>query len=68
MNFKIQENESETKGSFYIAQEDKVLAQMTYSKAGTERIIIDHTEVGDSLRGQGAGLQLVEYAVNFVRD
>ncbi|HEY9116743.1 MAG TPA: GNAT family N-acetyltransferase [Roseivirga sp.] len=68
MKFKIQEKESETKGSFYIENNGKIVAEMTYSKAGSERIIIDHTEVDDSLRGQGAGLQLVEYAVDFVRN
>ena len=68
MKFKIQEKESETKGSFYIENDGKIVAEMTYSKAGPERIIIDHTEVDDSLRGQGAGLQLVEYAVDFVRN
>lgn len=40
---------------------------MTYSKAGADRIIIDHTEVEDDLRGQGAGQQLVEAAVDFAR-
>jgi len=40
---------------------------MTYSKAGQERIIVDHTEVNEVLRGKGAGVQLVAYAVGFVR-
>jgi predicted GNAT family acetyltransferase len=39
---------------------------MTYSRAGDSLIIIDHTEVSDKLRGQGAGKKLVlargEYA------
>ena len=67
MDYNILEKESETKGSFYIEEDGRVLAEMTYSKAGTERIIIDHTEVGDALRGKGAGVQLVAYAVQFVR-
>jgi uncharacterized protein len=41
---------------------------MTYSKAGADRIIIDHTEVGDELRGQGAGKQMVEKAVAYARE
>lgn len=67
MKFKIQEKSNGSKGSFYIEIEGKKVAEMTYSVAGEERIIVDHTEVDDSLRGQGAGLQLVEYAVNYVR-
>jgi hypothetical protein len=36
---------------------------MTYSKAGDNLIIIDHTEVSDALRGTGAGKKLVTAAV-----
>lgn len=68
MNFNIQVQETETKGSFYIESENKRLAEMTFSKAGKEKIIIDHTEVDDSLRGEGVGESLVEYAVEYVRD
>jgi predicted GNAT family acetyltransferase len=38
-------------------------AEMTFSKAGTRQIIIDHTEVPEAFRGQGVGLRLVERAV-----
>ena len=68
MDWKIQVKELESKGSFFVEIEGKILAEMTFSKAGPERIIIDHTEVGDELRGQGVGLKLVEFAVNFVRE
>lgn len=67
MDYNILEKESETKGSFYIEEKGKVMAEMTYSKAGQERIIIDHTEVSDDLRGKGVGVQLVSYAVDYVR-
>ena len=40
---------------------------MTYSVAGERRIIIDHTDVSDELRGTGAGGQLVEAAVLWAR-
>lgn len=55
----VKQQETESKGSFFMEVDRKVLAEMAYSKAGTERIIIDHTEVSDELRGQGAGAQLV---------
>ncbi len=42
-------------------------AEMTYSKAGTSRIIIDHTSVPDALRGKGAGQALVKQAVEDAR-
>ena len=40
---------------------------MTYSVAGEKRIIIDHTDVSDELRGTGAGGRLVEAAVQWAR-
>ena len=51
----ISQEDFDTKGSFYVEREGNRLAEMTYSKAGTDRIIIDHTEVADKLRGEGVG-------------
>lgn len=56
------------KGSFYIENDGERQAEMTYTMAGHETLIIDHTEVGDALRGKGAGLQLVKAAVEFARE
>jgi len=39
-------------------------AELTYSQVGTFRIIVDHTGVPDSLRGQGIGLALAEKVVS----
>ncbi|MFZ5972891.1 MAG: GNAT family N-acetyltransferase [Bacteroidota bacterium] len=63
----IQHSESGNKGKFFVEENGEVLAEMTYSKAGDMRIIIDHTEVSDKLRGTGAGKQLVAAAVNHAR-
>ena len=41
---------------------------MTYSWAGTDKFIIDHTDVSDTLRGQGVGRYLLDAAVQFARD
>lgn len=40
---------------------------MTYVWAGDSRIIIDHTEVDDSLRGKNVGKQMVSAAVDYAR-
>jgi uncharacterized protein len=55
------------KGAFFIEENGKRVAEMTFSKAGDTRIIIDHTEVSDVLRGKGAGKQLVSAAVDYAR-
>lgn len=56
------------KGVFYYDVEGQRKAEMTYSNAGPDKIIIDHTEVDESLRGEGVGYKLVEAAVNYARE
>jgi predicted GNAT family acetyltransferase len=63
----IQQEQIGTKGSFYYEEEGKHLAEMTFTMAGETRMIIDHTDVSDVLRGKGAGKQLVEAAVQHAR-
>ena len=41
---------------------------MTYTFAGDEKIIIDHTEVDESLKGKGVGYKLVDSSVVFARE
>ena len=53
---------------FYIEQEGKTVAEMTYSWAGANKIIIDHTQVNESLKGQGAGKELLGKAIEFARE
>lgn len=63
----IQHSETGNKGAFFIEADGKRIAEMTYSRAGTGRIIIDHTEVSEVLKGKGAGKQLVTAAVDYAR-
>lgn len=64
----IERIEHGSKGAFIIKENNKRVAEMTYSVAGANLIIIDHTEVSDSLRGTGAGKQLVTAAVKYARE
>ena len=64
----IQQEDDTKKGAFYIEQDAKRIAEMTYVYAGDQKIIIDHTEVDASLKGQGVGYKLVEEAVAFARE
>ncbi len=63
----IQQKKEGAKGSFYVAENEKVLAEMTYTMANTDLMIIDHTEVSDELRGKNVGYQLVHTAVEYAR-
>lgn len=63
----IKQKQEGSKGSFYIEENERMLAEMTYSMAGTNLMIIDHTEISDELKGKNVGYQLVQAAVEFAR-
>jgi uncharacterized protein len=54
-------------GAFYIQQDEDILAEMTYKLNGEKTMVIDHTEVDESLRGKNVGYELVRHAVEFAR-
>lgn len=54
-------------GGRYVSVVNGHEAEMTYSKAGTSRIIIDHTGVPKELGGLGVGTALVRRAVEDAR-
>jgi len=57
------------RGAFLIRDEDgSRLAEMTYTTAGEQAIIIDHTEVNENLRGQKIGDKLLAEAVKYARE
>jgi len=56
-----------TKGTFYIEQNGERVAEMDYTQSGEKRMIINHPEVSEILRGKGAGMQLVKAAVDHAR-
>ena len=64
---KIQHEEHGKKGAFYIERDDEWVAEMAYTREGTRKIVIEHTEVDESLRGEGIGEQLVKEAVKYAR-
>ena len=64
----VQQTDNQKKGAFFVEQDGERLAEMTYSWAGEDKFIIDHTDVSDTLRGQGIGRHLLDAAVNFARE
>lgn len=63
----IQQKDNGHKGIFYAGDENEPLAEMTYTMAAPDKMIIDHTEVSDELRGKNVGYQLVHTAVEYAR-
>lgn len=63
----IEHEQSGHRGTFFIEEEGKRVAELTYTVAGS-KVILDHTEVDDSLRGTGSGRKLVAAAVDWARE
>ena len=63
----VKQRDNESKGAFYIEEDNKEVATMSYVWAGKDKIIIDETLVNDVLKGQGAGKLMLTKAVDFAR-
>ena len=62
----IEHEQKGHKGAFFVEEEGKRVAELSYTMAGT-KAIIDHTDVDERLRGAGAGARLVGAAVEWAR-
>lgn len=65
---KIKHEVTPLKGRFVIYENDVFAGEMTYSWAGEDFFIIDHTLVEEQFGGKGYGKQLVMSAVDFARE
>ena len=64
----IEQVNRESKGFFKAKIEGETAGRMTYSWAGTDKFIIDHTEVNEGFNGKGVGKALVMAAVEYARE
>ena len=60
--------EHEAKGAAMAVENEKKAGAMTYSIAGKELIIIDHTEVDPEFNGKGIGKQMLYKIVEMARE
>ncbi|MEZ7515272.1 GNAT family N-acetyltransferase [Flavobacterium frigidarium] len=67
MSKKVQLENNEKEGVFYIEENDDVLGKMIFRHTAANQITIDHTEVTDDETGKGLGEEMVTEAVNFAR-
>jgi predicted GNAT family acetyltransferase len=63
----IKQIDNGKKGAFEIYFDGKKAGEMTYTWAGTDKFIIDHTEVDEAYGGKGLAKQLVLAGVDFAR-
>lgn len=66
MEGEINRIERENGGAF-VYEKQGIKGEMTFSKAGSTMLIIDHTEVDEALRGMGIGESLLDELVSYAR-
>lgn len=61
-------NVKDYKGGYFTAEENgEEAGRMTYSDAGPDKLIINHTEVRPKYAGRGVGTQMVMACVDYAR-
>lgn len=64
----IKRDDNGKKGYFSALVDEVEAGLMTYTWAGKDKFIIDHTEVNPEFSGQGIGKKLVMAGVEFARE
>lgn len=65
---KIAQHNHEKNGDFEALIDDQRAGLMTYTWAGEDKFIIDHTEVSENHNGKGVGKEMLLAAVKFARE
>jgi len=65
----VQREQQGHRGAFYVERDGARAAELTFSASPDGKLVmLDHTEVGPPLRGQGMTRSLVEAAVVWARE
>jgi hypothetical protein len=67
MNDQLEHHEENAKGTLSLITQDKIVARMTYSRLDPNNIIVDHTAVDPSSKGEGHGKAAIEHLVEWAR-
>lgn len=63
----IQHKEGHNRGMFFIAEDEEILAEIVYSMRSDNTLVIEHTEVEETLQGRNIGYELVHRVVDYAR-
>lgn len=65
----IKHRENSHKGSFYIEEGNKLLAEISYSFAGADKMVLDQTIINNELSDRNkAGQELLNTLINYSRN
>jgi hypothetical protein len=63
----IEHEDDGSRGRFFVKEGDEYLAQMVYVWSTKNRIVVEHTEVDERLKGQSVGSKLLNELAVWVR-
>ena len=63
----IQHKEGQNRGIFFVTDDEDIVAEIVYTTSGDNTLIIEHTEVDETLRDRNIGYELVHKTVDFAR-
>jgi len=64
----IQHKVTGSKEVFYVEEDGRTVAEMVFSRPSPDKMIIEHTEVDESLQGKKVGFRLVHRGVEYARE
>lgn len=63
----IRHEEADGRGAFFIERDARRIAEQAYRRLGERLVVIVHTQVDESLRGQGIARRLLDTFVAWAR-
>jgi predicted GNAT family acetyltransferase len=66
-DLEIRHEEAGKRGAFFIERDGQRIARQTYVRTAEHHVLIDHTEVDPSLKGQGVARRLLDALVAWAR-
>lgn len=63
----IQHEDRGNAGAFFLEDQGRRLAELSYTRSGPQTVVLVHTEVSEALQGRGVARRLVDRAVAWAR-
>jgi len=67
-DLQIRHEETDGRGAFFIDVNGQRVALQTYRRVDAQHVVINHTQVDDSLRGRGVARRLLDASVAWARE
>ena len=66
-DLEIRREESDGRGAFFVDVNGQRVALQTYRRVDAQHVVVNHTQVDDSLRGRGVARRLLDASIAWAR-